>query len=126
MKAELTRRASLTDAVLALFKSRPSVWIDAHELAQVGGFAAWRTRVADARKIIRADGGIIENRQIRRSDMVERDASGIPARLWIGASVVSEYRYLAHTPLGRAADVPAPVLWPAPDAPYQERFELKP
>lgn len=110
MKAELKRRASLTDAVLALFRAHPGEWLDAHDLARAGGFAAWRTRVADVRKIIKAEGGIIENRQTRyRTDSL----------------VVSEYRYLAHVPLGRAADVPAPDRWPT-EGPYQERFELKP
>ena len=37
MKTELQRRANLTDAVEALFRSHPDEWISMHQLAAVGG-----------------------------------------------------------------------------------------
>jgi hypothetical protein len=40
---------TFTDRVAALFKSMPGQWIDARVIAQVGGFAAWRTRISNAR-----------------------------------------------------------------------------
>ncbi len=40
---------SLTERVRLLFLSRPHVWIDGRELAQIGGYAAWRSRVSDMR-----------------------------------------------------------------------------
>ena len=75
MKAELSRRHSLTDElerrkrkcrkVWALFESRPHQWITAAELMCVGGRQAWRSRVADARRILRRQSGDILNRQER-------------------------------------------------------------
>lgn len=63
MKDELQRRQSHTDAMIALFRSQPWIWIGIHALAHVGGFSAWRTRVADARKVFRSEGGdVIWNR----------------------------------------------------------------
>ena len=74
MKAEIERRASYTAAVLDLFLSRPFDWIDALELAQVGGLLASRTRISDARKIV----------QDRRSGDIE----------WNGNCRQSAYRYV--------------------------------
>jgi hypothetical protein len=74
MKAEIERRASYTAAVLDLFLSRPYQWIDALEIAQVGGMLASRTRISDARKIV----------QNRRSGDIE----------WNGQCRASAYRYV--------------------------------
>jgi hypothetical protein len=41
---------TMTDAVAAYFKARPGRWISALELAHVGGYLSWRTRVSDARR----------------------------------------------------------------------------
>lgn len=112
---ELQRRASATAAVLALFQSKPGQWIDSSDLMKVGGSCGWRTRVADARKIVAAEGGCIENRQHR--DYCSPPASDV-------YFVISEYRYLVQAPLGRSADVPAPTLWPVFDAPSQETWRL--
>ncbi len=57
---ELARRQTNTDKVLALFRAKPMEWIDAHDIALVGGFMAWRTRVADARAIAENSGWTIE------------------------------------------------------------------
>lgn len=69
MKAEIDRRASYTAAVLDLFLSRPYQWIDALEIAQVGGLLAWRTRISDARGIVteRRSGSIEWNHDIKAS-----------------------------------------------------------
>lgn len=69
MKAEIERRSSLTAAVRDLFLSRPWVWIPVRVIAEVGGFAAWRTRVSDARHQIEgADSGTIRwNGQVKDS-----------------------------------------------------------
>jgi hypothetical protein len=48
--SEATRRRSRADDVERLFRSRPGQWIAVGELADVGGFCAWRTRVADVRR----------------------------------------------------------------------------
>lgn len=50
---------SLNDRLAAYFKSRPNVWIDGRQLAEVGGYAAFRTRVSNLR---RQRGMTIENR----------------------------------------------------------------
>lgn len=49
MKDELSRRASLTDAVEAYFRARPLIWIPMAELVNVGGLGGWRTRVSECR-----------------------------------------------------------------------------
>ena len=69
MKAEIERRASYTEAVLDLFLSRPFQWIDALEIAHVGGMLAWRTRISDARGIVtdRRCGSIEWNNNIKAS-----------------------------------------------------------
>ena len=48
--AEQVEKPSLTDKVEARFRRSPNVWIDAHEFLTIGGFAAWRTRIAECRK----------------------------------------------------------------------------
>lgn len=53
---EYARRATLTEAVLAYFLARPGVWVDVRTLAEIGGFAAWRTRCSDARIRLERDG----------------------------------------------------------------------
>lgn len=115
LRAERQRRKNFTADVLALFESRPNEWIDASELAKVGGSLAWRTRVADARRIVAKDGGTIENRQQR---LVACGGERRP--------VISKYRYLTNAPLGRPADVPIPDRWPVSEAPTQEPWTLKP
>lgn len=67
--SEAERRASRTDCVERLFRARPREWITASELALVGGFCAWRTRVADARRrFVNAGEGSIEwNGAVRSS-----------------------------------------------------------
>lgn len=55
---------TLTERVLDLLTSRPGEWVDGHLLAQVGGYAAWRSRVSDARRRI-PPGARIENDLVR-------------------------------------------------------------
>lgn len=78
---------TLNDRVEALLTARRGVWVNARELAEVGGFAAWRTRLSNVR---RQRGLVIENR-VR----MERSESGRRYR-------VSEYR-LAPLPFELAA-----------------------
>ena len=102
---EIERRQSNTDKLRALFLAQPTQWIDWTELAKLAGGAAWRTRVSDLRRELKGEGlGVLENRQTRITRM-ERDAKGQPARLYLG-TVISEYRYLPYTPLGRDAGEP--------------------
>ncbi len=105
MKDEFARRANKTADVLALFRRKPLTWIGVHELAHVGGFAAWRTRVSDARKVLEADGGSL---------------------VWNENRDESAYMFKPYVPLGRSADKPAADRWAVPDAPYadSEKFEL--
>ncbi len=83
---ELERRSSFTSIVLAYFKAHPGRWIDATELERIGGRYAWRSRVADARKVVKKEGGAIANRIQRLTDRV-----------------ISEYMYTPHEPLERDA-----------------------
>ncbi len=87
MKDELQRRQSNTDKVLAYFRLCPGEWIGTAMLEKLGGRNAWRTRVADARRIVKAEGGQIENRQYRCESVI-----------------VSEYRFVPWTPVGPPAD----------------------
>lgn len=92
MKAELARRESNTDRVLALFQSRPLEWLTPREIAAVGGFSAWRSRVADARALAEQDGFTIE---------------------WNHEIATSAYRY-RPVKLGRDPQVPTAELRPIP------------
>jgi hypothetical protein len=78
---------TFTDRVAALFKSMPGQWIDARVIAQVGGFAAWRTRISECRQRGMPD---IRNRQ-RVEDTP------------IGSYKVTEYCYFPE-PQPRALD----------------------
>ena len=65
--------------VYDLLSARRGQWVDGRELAKVGGYAAWRTRVSDLRRLY---GLTVENRESRRT-------------LTSGETVaVSEYRLL--------------------------------
>ena len=69
LQSELAERASLTTKVLEHFIERPFVWVDVRTLAEIGGFAGWRTRVSQARQIVtdRQCGAIEWNNQIKAS-----------------------------------------------------------
>jgi hypothetical protein len=68
MQTEIKRRSSLTDSVLDLMRAQKNQWVGVHELAKVGGYCAWRTRVSDARKLAELDGETIQwNGQVRES-----------------------------------------------------------
>lgn len=63
-----TPRQNLTQAIYDHLRERFGCWVDARELAQVGGFCAWRTRVSDARDLATAAGyEIVWNADVRRS-----------------------------------------------------------
>lgn len=97
---ERRRRQSKTEDVLALLYAKPSEWIGVHELAEVGGFAGWRSRVVEARIVIEKDGGqLVWNENCRQS----------------------AYRFIPP------ASEPSPERWTIPGAPYGcETFELTP
>lgn len=85
---------TLTDRVRHLFLSRPGVWIDGRELATVGGYAAWRSRVSECRTEYRMT---IENQQTRHADYT-----------------VSKYRYIAEDPCSSESPFsPAPSASPS-------------
>lgn len=90
MREEIERRASFTTAVLEHFMAHPLEWIDVHRLAEVGGFAAWRSRIADARRIVKRSGGDI---------------------IWNGEVRNSCYRYHPQAPIGRDAGEQVPREW---------------
>ena len=55
---------TMADRVAALFTSYPpGTWIDGRDLATVGGYAAWRSRISDLRRA--PYGMTIENRTRR-------------------------------------------------------------
>lgn len=61
----MANKVTKTDAVLGLLLARANDWVDADELAKVGGKYAWRTRVSNAR---RQHNLTIENRLSKRED----------------------------------------------------------
>jgi hypothetical protein len=78
--AHLAHRKTRTELVMDAFQAAPGRWIDAHTLAHLGGFCAWRSRVSDARKrLLHAGLGIVE---------------------WNGEHIESAYRFVPHVPLG--------------------------
>ena len=87
MKDEFGRRHSLTDAIMAYFSARPNTWIPVHELAKVGGFCGWRTRLSESRKIFEAN------------EIFPRTIQ------WNGQARQSAYRVVA-VPVGRSAETP--------------------
>lgn len=44
------QRESRLAATARFFLARPNRWIDAHEIARVGGTLAWRSRVSELRR----------------------------------------------------------------------------
>ena len=70
---ELARRKSATERVYELLVERNQQWVDIHDLAKVGGFAAWRSRVAEARELAARDGSeIIWNGSVKASKYMLR------------------------------------------------------
>lgn len=102
MKSEIARRQSNAEKVLALFRARPTTWIDWQEFAELVGVRAYRTRVSDARKIVEAEGGTIETRDKRGITGLERDEEHTPAVLYLGFT--TQYRFLPYVPIARAAE----------------------
>ena len=82
MRQELERRTSHTQQVVALFRAKCQQWISWNELARVGGQLAWRTRVADARRMLKREGGTVE---------------------WNHDILASAYRYVPYERIGRDA-----------------------
>lgn len=56
--------STLTDRLADYFRLRRGVWIDGRQLAQIAGYAAWRTRLSELRRAPYSM--VIENRQFRR------------------------------------------------------------
>lgn len=102
MKAEIERRQSNTEKVVAYFRQHEGAWIGTMTLEQLGGRNAWRTRVSDARKVFISEGGDITNRQRRT---VTVDATG---HKHVTGPIISEYRYLPDVVVGQMADTLAP------------------
>jgi hypothetical protein len=94
----MTERQTFTDRVAQLFRDMPGQWIDARTLAQVGGFAAWRTRTSECRRM----GMDIRNRQ-RVEDTP------------LGSFKVTEYCYFPDSkPVSSLADAEdQPLPWEA-------------
>ena len=67
MKDELERRESNAGAIEALLRGRLGQWVDVYELANVGGFAAWRTRVSDVRAKLSAEYDLVWNGDVKHS-----------------------------------------------------------
>jgi hypothetical protein len=90
----MSERLTFTDRVADLFRSMPGQWIESDVLARVGGKCAWRTRVADARRLY----GM---RIVNRVRVVENP---------LGSYRVSEYCYQpdAAPALEHAEDQPLP------------------
>lgn len=78
-------RTSKREAIERYFREHPGVWIGVHTLAHIGGFAAWRTRVSEARLLFESEGGSLT---------------------WNQSSLDSQYMYRPQAPLGRDASEP--------------------
>ena len=61
MNTELERRHSNTEKVYALLRAHFGRWVKIRTIARVGGFAAWRTRVSEARALCAADEELVWN-----------------------------------------------------------------
>lgn len=62
-------RHSYTDDVLRYFTDKPGEFCDGLSIARIGGAYAWRSRIADARRRLKAAGqGDIVNVQIKLAD----------------------------------------------------------
>ena len=60
---------SYTQDVIAYLTAKPGEFCDGLQLARIGGAYAWRTRVSEARRQLRAAGlGDIANVQIKLAD----------------------------------------------------------
>src|SRR5262245_60112241 len=67
-------QASYTEKVMELFRSHPHTWIPAPEIATVGGFCGWRTRVSNAReRFEKEDWTIVWNNKARSSAYMLRE-----------------------------------------------------
>jgi hypothetical protein len=100
MTPELQRRQTNAEKVWALFALHPGRWLHWSRFAAVGGACAWRTRIADARKIAEGKGGQI---------------------VWNNRASRSAYRYVP------AASEPSPDRWPIPGSPsHDQGFHLTP
>jgi len=95
------KRHSFTADVLAYFKARPNVWIDAGTLQDIGGRFASRTRISEVRKRLEKAGeGTIENRVIpQRGHRPECAAGRYGYEMRCGCeTVTSSYRYVPAVP----------------------------
>jgi hypothetical protein len=79
---------SLCDQLREYFVARPGKWIDGHELARLGGYAAWTRRIRDLRTPEHGSMNI-QNRTRRETRTVKADFPSDP-HTW----TVTEYRYL--------------------------------
>ena len=70
---------NLTEAVRALFIARPHEWIDGRQLAQIGGYAAWRTRLSECRQRYQMR---IDNEVIRHEDHTVTRYRYVPEKLF--------------------------------------------
>ena len=87
---ELTRRKSARDCVYELLVEHQQQWVGVHELARVGGFAAWRTRVSECRELAARDGSeILWNGSVKDSKYMLR-----PKRLGRDAAVQVQQKSL--------------------------------
>lgn len=66
LASEIQRRDTGTEQVLALLQSRPHEWISWQDFAAIAA-CAWRTRISDARKILRTQGYDVEWNKRRSS-----------------------------------------------------------
>lgn len=72
MQAELERRASATQQVLALFFAQPNRWIHWRRFERFSA-CAWRTRISECRRLVQAQGGdVIWNKRVYRSAYLYR------------------------------------------------------
>jgi hypothetical protein len=86
---ELARRKTARECVYELLLERQQQWVGIHDLARVGGFAAWRTRVSECRELAARDGSEIlwngsvkDSKYMLRPKRLGRDAgTAIPQKL---------------------------------------------
>ena len=66
---------TLNDKLEALFRANPGQWLDGHRLAEVAGYAGWRSRCSNLRT---QRGMVIENRVQRRPNLTVTEYRWVP------------------------------------------------
>lgn len=96
---EARRRQSNTQKVVEHFRAHQGEWIDTRTLEQLGGRNAWRTRVANARKVFCLEMGWPYPVEAEECDPI------VNRLRHLGDSVISEYCFVPWARIPRSHEV---------------------